>query len=77
MAMLWCMLRNDAFYAAAILCKKQRMERRYVGGGCSYAPWCMLRIDAFYGDAFHNSLFRVERGRKYQQSVWGSVALGY
>ena len=28
MGYLWCMLRNDAFYGAAILCKKQRLERR-------------------------------------------------
>ena len=68
MAVLWCMLRNDAFYAAAIMCKKQRMERRYVGGGGD-APWCMLRNDAFY-TAFHNNQFRATTSAKVFLEVW-------
>lgn len=37
MSFLWCLIRNDSAFAAAIQCKKHRLDKRQLPGGCVQA----------------------------------------
>lgn len=37
MSFLWCLMRNDSAFAAAIQCKKHRLDKRQLPGGCGGA----------------------------------------